>query len=70
MDFRVSSGFFSHPKYFENIRANCGKKEKVWANNDINDVNPDELDYFFNYPIYIDYPKASVYFEEPSNPKL
>lgn len=58
MDFRVSVGFFTHPEYFKNIRENCGKKEKKWTNNDVNDVSLEDLDYFFKYPIFIDYARG------------
>lgn len=58
MDFRVSVGFFTHPEYFKNIRENCGMKEKKWTNNDVNDVSLEDLDYFFKYPIFIDYARG------------
>lgn len=50
MEYKISQGFMNHTEFFEGVRALLVDKDKnpQWKHANVNEVSPDEVDFFFN----------------------
>lgn len=50
MEYKISQGFMNHTEFFEGVRALLVDKDKnpQWKHASVNDVSPDEVNFFFD----------------------